>query len=148
MKELWKAVPEWEGIYEISNRGRVKSLARLGGGPQKGPYRIRERIMRVAPSKSDTMVVTFTSGSRREYHVVGRLVLLVFSGTPDDDSNLALHRDGDFKNNHIANLFWGSQHDAEILKISRGVVAPGRASRVLDIEWRTTGIGKRVGFVT
>lgn len=43
--EVWKSIPDYEGLYEISNLGRVKSLPRLVAGPFGSTYTTKERIL-------------------------------------------------------------------------------------------------------
>ena len=36
MKEIWKDIKEYEGIYQVSNQGRIKSLERIVANNKKG----------------------------------------------------------------------------------------------------------------
>ena len=41
---IWKPIPGYEGLYEVSNTGEVKSLPRLKGNGNKGSYMTKEKI--------------------------------------------------------------------------------------------------------
>ncbi len=54
-REIWRTIPGYEGQYEVSNLGRVKSLRRLSRG-RYGPRTVPERILRPGPAKADLRV--------------------------------------------------------------------------------------------
>ena len=45
-KEIWKDIPEYEGYYQVSNIGNVKSLARTMNNRYGGKSRIKERVLK------------------------------------------------------------------------------------------------------
>ena len=99
--ENWKAIPGYEGLYEVSDQGSVRSLDRLNslGHRRKGkflsPGRGRDGHLRVNLCKNGKM----------ESMYVHRLVLLAFVG-PCPTGMLACHWDDDPGNNHLSNLRW------------------------------------------
>lgn len=42
MKEIWKDIKEYEGIYQVSNQGRIKSLERIVANNKKGKIYYRK----------------------------------------------------------------------------------------------------------
>jgi len=109
-EEIWKPIPGYEGCYEVSNLGRVKSCARyvertthLGNTHTKF---IRERILRHGIQKSGHHLVVLNNHAK-DTRLVHRLVLLAFVG-PAPDGLWGLHEDGDPDNNTIENLFYGT----------------------------------------
>lgn len=104
----WLPVPGYEGLYEVSDSGFVRSLDHITAArdgrtiPQKGRVlRIRER-----GSKKYATVALFRSGDRIEVSV-HRLVAEVFIGPGFPDQEVC-HNDGDVKNNAVDNLRWGT----------------------------------------
>lgn len=97
--EEWRAIPGFEE-YEISNRGRVKSLARIVSHPRHpNGMKIRERILKAYLGEVGYLVVTFYN--RPVY--IHRLVALVFIGHIPDNM-VVNHKDGNKENNVLGNL--------------------------------------------
>jgi hypothetical protein len=112
--EVWKAIPEFEGLYEASNLGRIRSLPRktrtgsLGG-----------RILRGDISKHGYSRVTLSRDGKSTRHLLHRLVLLAFIGSPSA-SHEARHLNGDNKDNRIANLAWGTRSENAMDRVRHG----------------------------
>ena len=101
--ERWMPVVGWEGVYEISSAGRVKSLertARIFGGHVR---RVRERIL----SQGYSVGYKFVSlkNNRRLSIKVHRLVLEAFIG-PCPHGMECCHNNGDRTDNRLENLRW------------------------------------------
>jgi len=101
--EIWKPVPDYEGLYEVSNLGRVKRVAR-GRGTYVG------RILNYSPSRGGYMRVKLMKNGTYKKLFVNRLVLLAFVGTPPL-GYLSLHGDDNPQNNCLNNLRWGTYLD-------------------------------------
>jgi hypothetical protein len=111
MDELWKAVAGYEGHYEISNLGRVKSLARTytgrGGiaGETPSIRPLRERILRTYLSTTGYFFVHLClDGIPRRYQI-HRLVAFAFVANPLKYPEVN-HLDSCRTNNHWLNLEW------------------------------------------
>lgn len=97
--EEWRPVPGYEGSYEVSNLGRVKSLARLGKNGQS----IRERLLKPQPGTPRPYpYVTLGHSDKRRIH---RLVLEAFVG-PCPPGTEVLHANDDPTDNRLENLRW------------------------------------------
>ena len=96
--EEWRCIPGFEGRYEVSSLGRVKSYV---GGPT--------RILRQHIRRHRYLSVRLYSGdgSAKRY-TVHRLVLSAFHG-PCPPGHEGCHRDGDMQNNRSDNLYWGTR---------------------------------------
>lgn len=59
--ECWKSIKDYEGIYEVSNCGRVKSLERIvyNSGTKNGLYTIHEKIIKQRVNKKDMVIVNY-----------------------------------------------------------------------------------------
>jgi hypothetical protein len=78
--EIWKPIPEFEGLYEVSNFGRIKSLERLV--PEKsGRVRLQpERILRPARNSAGYPITVLCRDGRKFSFTVHRVVMTVFKG--------------------------------------------------------------------
>lgn len=108
--ERWLPVVEYEGFYEVSDLGRVKSLARMGRYGSEFSRSVPERILRPAPcggNKSRIQVCLSRDGVQRMC-AVGPLVLTSFVG-PCPEGLVCRHHDGDLWNCALTNLSWDTQ---------------------------------------
>lgn len=107
-KEKWRSIEGYEGYYEVSNLGRVRSLERtLADG------RIRKGKVLHGSRKTDTgrLKVSLSRDGRVATAMIHRLVAMAFLGVPPDGRGLVLHSDGDHLNNRSSNLRWGTYAD-------------------------------------
>lgn len=106
----WKPVSGYEGIYEVSDDGRVRSLDRVA--PHKTSQRRWEgRELVAAPGSKNYLTVSLCfGGSQKTFHV-HRLVCEAFHGPRPFTTAQVRHLDGDQRNNVAANLAWGTAAD-------------------------------------
>lgn len=106
--EIWKPVPEFEGYYEVSNFGRVRSVERVIDRGSYGPLRVRGKMMQqhVVP-RGGHHQVKLSRNNKIHYRFTHHLVAELFIG-PRPAGLLCLHRDGDAANNHADNLYYGT----------------------------------------
>jgi len=115
-REVWMPVPDYEGLYEVSNLGRVRShkgskptIMKGGRGTCKMGY------LRV------TLRDAATVASARYIHI---LVLEAFVG-PRPHGMLGLHDDGNVDNCRLSNLSWGTAAQNAQDRIRHGRVFTG-----------------------
>lgn len=110
-QEEWRPVVGYEGYYEVSNLGRVKSVERRIPASRGSGYRtMRGRILRQGThSGGYGMVYLCVHGKKLNQHV-HLLVLTAFRG-PRPAGMVCCHNDGDPTNNRLDNLRWGTQAD-------------------------------------
>lgn len=109
--EIWKGIPDYEGIYQASNFGRIKSLQRTIYVSQKQRL-FKERILKgKINSNGYHQVELFASNNSRQL-LIHRIVALLFK-QPLHHCHEVNHKDGDKLNNHESNLEWVT-HQANI----------------------------------
>lgn len=107
--EVWKDIIGWEGYYQISNLGRVKSIERYflaKGTPVKVELRILVQIKNV-PHDGGYFRVLLCRDGKRSHIMVHRLVAECFIENPNNEK-LVNHMDCNKLNNHYSNLEWVS----------------------------------------
>ena len=105
MSEQWRPVLGYEGFYEVSNEGRVRSLGRWTATKGSGRRWARGRNLRPAVGHAGHLRVDLSVYGKKRLHSVHVLVLEAFVG-PRPPGMHCCHWDGDPQNNHVANLRW------------------------------------------
>lgn len=102
--EQWRDVPGWVGIYQVSDRGRVRSVDRTAPDGR----RVGGQLLAARQASNGYLTVTLGRGLVRQTIGVHRLVLAAFRGTRHRWTQVR-HLDGDRTNNKLRNLKWGDQ---------------------------------------
>ena len=126
MREEFRPIPGWEGRYEVSNLGRVRSLNYRA--PGKVGY-LRPMWSQVTPKKNRryaSVRLQDRAAGRDRRLSVHRLVALAFIPNPDGKPQVN-HIDLDTTNNVVENLEWATSQENR-----RHALANGVASRPLD----------------
>ncbi|MGH1436583.1 MAG: NUMOD4 domain-containing protein [Lewinella sp.] len=97
----WKDVKGYEGKYQVSSDGQVKSLDRLIGHYSGYKRKHRGRLLRPGGSINHYLTVSLD----RKTHRIHRLVAEAFIPNPAQKSTVN-HRDFNKWNNHVSNLEW------------------------------------------
>lgn len=99
MEEIWKDIYGYEGLYQVSNQGRIKSL------PKKdGFYLTPERFLQGGISNNYRCVTLCKNGKQKSFSI-HRLVAKAFVPNPDNLPQIN-HKDENKLNNRYDNLEW------------------------------------------
>lgn len=103
-EEIWEDIPEYEGLYKISNHGRVMIMSRF---LDKGRFShfSRQRIRLQFKNKAGYSRVGLVKYGKNKNFSVHRLVAIVFIPNPENKEQIN-HIDGNKENNHASNLEW------------------------------------------
>ena len=108
--EIWRTVIGYNGYYEVSNLGRVKSLTRKIKAAHFSKRTIKERILEQTITDKGYHTVSLCKNGRSNYRKVHRLVAEAFIPIPDNLKEYKLlhvcHNDGNKSNNTVDNLRW------------------------------------------
>ena len=101
MKEIWKNIKGYEGLYQVSNLGRVKSLERKDNLGRK----VNEKILKNRNATHGYIAVILSKDSNKKTYRVHRLVAEAFIPNPNKYLEVN-HKDENKSNNRIDNLEW------------------------------------------
>ena len=107
MEEIWKDIEGYEGIYQVSNLGRVRSLDRtIIGGAYNSPMFRKGTILKPQPKGYKGYVgLKLRKDGKSENVYIHRLVAKAFIPNPDNLPEVN-HKDENKKNNRADNLEW------------------------------------------
>lgn len=97
MEEIWKDIKGFEGCYQISNYGRVKSLCRR--------RRKNDKILKALLSSRDYLQINLHKNGEMFKYLIHRLVAEAFIPNPNNYP-VVNHKDENKQNNCITNLEW------------------------------------------
>lgn len=126
MKELWKDLKRFDNLYQISNKGRVRSLAHnVILKPAKVAYRKQE--------KSDGYQVV---NIKKKIYYVHRLVAEEFIPNPNKLPQIN-HKDGNKQNNNVENLEWCTNSENILHAYRLGLISRTKSKcSKKQKEWR------------
>jgi len=109
-EEVWVDIKDFEGMYQISNLGRVKSLARTRKGPRNTIQQLKEKILTPVHLKKDNQyVVQLRKDGISKGFLINRLVASAFLPNPNPEIfDVVGHKDGNKANSALTNLYWTS----------------------------------------
>ena len=103
--EVWRPIKGYEGLYEVSNFGRVRSLDRFINGKNGYQHIVKGRILSQRKMKTGYITVHLSKYGIDERLTVHRLVATAFIPNPLNLPQVN-HRDEDKTNNSVWNLEW------------------------------------------
>ena len=105
-KEIWCDIKDYEGLYRISNLGRVKSIIRYKQNHSKSQL-VDEIILKPSINNKGYYYVTLNKDGKQKHKIIHRLIAETFIPNPNNFPCVN-HIDGNKMNNDISNLEWCS----------------------------------------
>ena len=108
--EEWKDIQGFEGWYQISNYGNIKSLDRFSPGKNNSVRHLKGAFMKLNIDTNGYHIICLYKNKIRYDFKVHRLVAQTFIPNPDNLPEVN-HIDGNKLNNHVDNLEWVTRQD-------------------------------------
>ena len=99
--EIWKDIKGYEGIYQVSNFGRVKSLERVNSRGNT----VKERILKPHKTEKGYLHIVLCKDGKTKLYRVHRLVATYFIPNPENKPEVD-HINGQKDDNRVENLRW------------------------------------------
>lgn len=131
MKEIWKDINGYEGLYQVSNMGRVKSIGRYitfdNGWSNEAKMYIHGGILEISKQSQGYSQVSLCKKGRRITKRLNRLVAIAFLPNPYNKPQVN-HIDGNKSNNCANNLEWVTDIENKKHAKEHGLLRPYKRS--------------------
>lgn len=109
--EIWKDIPDYEGVYQASSEGQIRTVeGKTTFTARHGVRHWKSRVMKGRGNRPEGKRVSLWKDGKHKDFLVARLVALTFLGEPPKGFTVN-HKDGNRLNNSIDNLEWLSLGD-------------------------------------
>ena len=142
-EEIWCPIKGYEGLYEVSDQGRVRSL-KFG----------KERIMKPQRNTCGYLMVVLYKNGEKNNCMIHRLVSQTFIPNPDNLPQVN-HKDENKENNSVHNLEWcsskyntnfGTRNQRASMKLSKPILQYTKSGEFVR-EWKSmNGVQRNLGF--
>ena len=141
--EIWCPIKGYEGLYEVSDKGRVRSI-KFG----------KERILKPLRNTCGYLQVQLWKNGEQKMYLVHRLVAQTFTPNPDNLTEVN-HKDEDKDNNSVQNLEWcdrkyninyGNRNQMVSIKLSKPILQYTKSGEFVR-EWKSThDVERNLGY--
>lgn len=118
MSKFWRSINKYEGYYEVSNMGEIRSLNRTilafnGGSKKIESVRRIGKLLKQSKTSGGYLIINLWKDGRMVTRYVHQIVIGAF--TPNiENKEFVNHIDGNKSNNNISNLEWCTQSENAI----------------------------------
>lgn len=143
MQEIWKDIKGYEGLYQVSSMGNVKSL--------NYNHTKEEKILRLGVDSNKYLIVNLYKNSKGKSLRVHRLVLRAFNPVENMDKLEVNHKDENKQNNNLNNLEWcdkkyNNNYGTRTQRTEKPVVQLDPTTNKIINVYRSAREAKRQGF--
>ncbi|MDN6735933.1 MAG: NUMOD4 motif-containing HNH endonuclease [Tetragenococcus koreensis] len=159
MEEIWKNIPGYEGIYEASNLGRIRTHKnKITFTEKHGRRRWKQRILKQKTDKNGYKRVELWKDGQHKTRIVHQLVAITFLPNRENKP-LINHKDCNPSNNHIDNLEWATYSEnlihayvnglnKEAVRIMLVNKNNGKEKTFLSMSQASRFLGKGHGYIS
>lgn len=108
LDEIWKDIKGFEGLYQISSKGRILGLERFR---EDGRRTCKERMLKMSKNKDKGLVIPTLIDSDGDLHRTPLFKLIVDNFEIEDPETLVIYKDGNFGNCSVDNITFLSKTD-------------------------------------
>ena len=154
-EEIWKDIKGYEGLYQVSDKGRVKSLEHVTIRKNGSKLPVKERILKPVQNQNGYLRVNlYDSSGKMKKFLVHRLVCEAFHENPENNPCVN-HIDENKTNNVVSNLEWCTYkennnhgtHNAKVAKaLSRPVGQYTLDGKLVKVWQSTHEVQRQLGF--
>jgi RNA recognition motif-containing protein len=123
MEEFWRDIIDYEGLYQVSNLGKVKACERVVKHPKGGNKILKEKIRCLVKDSNGYEVVDLYKNGKGKMMKVHRLVSIAFIDNPEQ-KNQVNHKNGIKSDNFVNNLEWSTNQENLIHAFKIGLKKP------------------------
>jgi hypothetical protein len=158
VKEVWKNISGYEGLYEVSSLGRVRSLPHKVYNKLIGEYISKEKILKQGSLVRGYKGVGLYKNGKEKTQKVHRLVAEAFIPNPNNYPEVN-HKNEDTSDNRVTNLEWctskyNSNYGTRTQRIAQKNLNRNKSKRVLQLDlsgnlihvWPSASETQRNGF--
>lgn len=131
-KECWRDIKGYEGLYQVSNFGRIKALPKKRNNGT-GYYIQKEKIMKPQLKNKRYLGIYLTKEGKHKNYLIHRLVAENFILNPNNYPQIN-HIDCNKLNNNVNNLEWCTQEWNLEHALKNGLLTKGRTNKCKDIQ--------------
>lgn len=122
MTELWRQVPGYEGIYEVSNTGLVRTVeGKTTHSVRTGIRKWKSRVLKEKDPSGRNVRVDLWKDKKSKSWLVHRLVAMAFIPNPENKPTIN-HKDGNPRNNYVSNLEWATHYENNNHAFDNGLI--------------------------
>lgn len=134
--EIWRDIKGYEGLYQVSNEGRVKALEKTWVSGNNSTKHKKETIIKCYTDNHGYLHLTLSKNGKSKKYLLHRLVADTFIDNPNEYT-VVHHKDHNKQNNCLVNLEWVDEdvhrniHNKEKSELYKGIIPKGNPPKTV-----------------